>query len=89
MASYLSVFDESKAERTAMEDPYVLDPPKSQRGPDGKDINGLSFNATLKTWTQTGMFHAIDNRTVRRSNALLCYSYGDHAPKQSAKIAAA
>ena len=60
-----------------MEDPYVLDPPRSQRGPDGTDPRGVKWNQALEGWTQTGMFHAIDNRTVRRSNALLNYTYGD------------
>lgn len=76
MASYLTVFDEPRQEQEAMQDPYALDPPGSQRGPDGRDAIGVQHNASLKCWTQTGMFHAVDNRTVRRSNALMAYAYG-------------
>ena len=75
----MALYDEPESELRAMRDPYVLNPPNSQRGPDGTDPVGVRYNKVLGRWTQSGMFNAVDNRTVRRSNALLNYAYGAHA----------
>jgi short subunit dehydrogenase-like uncharacterized protein len=56
-------------------DPYALDPDRGG-GPDGPDQRGMRFDPDLKRWTGPFVMAAINTRVVRRTNALLDYSYG-------------
>ncbi len=79
IASALNVAEEMARDRTTrrlVANPYSLDPERTGRGPDGPDQKGVRWDADLGRWTGPFAMAAINARVVRRSNALLGYSYG-------------
>ena len=67
---------EDPAVRRMVANPYALDPDRRDRGPDGADQRGVRWDPDFESWTGPFMMAAINTRIVRRSNALLGYSYG-------------
>ena len=78
-ASLLNVIEESKRDRSIariMVDPYSLNPEGQREGPDGRDQQGPVYNEALGGWTCPFVMAVINQRVVRRTNALLDYEYG-------------
>jgi len=79
IASGLNALEEAKRDRSVariMADPYSLNPEGLREGPDGRDQAGIGFNDELGVWTMPFVMGMINMRIVRRSNALLDFSYG-------------
>ena len=79
VASMMNMMDEAKTDKSIFEtlqDPYALNPLNQPRGPDGSDQMGTVYDHDFKQWTGPFMMAGINTRVVRRSNALLNYSYG-------------
>ena len=72
-ASLLNMLDAPTSDLKASLHPYSLDPPTSDKGPDGPDDYWIRYCQPLETWTSPSIFQTTDNRIVRRSNALLGY----------------
>jgi short subunit dehydrogenase-like uncharacterized protein len=67
---------ENPSVRRLLGNPYVLDPDRSDRGPDGSDQLGVRWDSDIERWTGPFLMAAVNTRIVRRSNALLGYRYG-------------
>ena len=79
VASMMNMMDEAKTDKSIFEtlqDPYALNPLNQPRGPDGNDQMGTVYDYDFRQWTGPFMMAGINTRVVRRSNALLNYSYG-------------
>ncbi len=79
IASMLNLVETASRDRKVARiaaDPYALDPDREERGPDGPDQRGVKYDDDLGRWTGPFVMAAINTRVVRRSNALLGYSYG-------------
>ena len=79
VASMMNMMDEAKTDKSIFEtlqDPYALNPLNQPRGPDGNDQMGTVYDHDFRQWTGPFMMAGINTRVVRRSNALLNYSYG-------------
>ena len=78
-ASLLNVIEESRRDREIarqLVDPYTLNPEGMREGPDGRDQLGIAYNEALGVWTSPFVMAIINQRVVRRTNALLGYEYG-------------
>jgi short subunit dehydrogenase-like uncharacterized protein len=78
-ASLLNVIEESRRDRAVarqLVDPYTLNPEGMREGPDGRDQAGVGYNEALGVWTAPFVMAVINQRVVRRTNALLDYEYG-------------
>ncbi len=78
-ASLLNAIEEGKRDRAVarmMVDPYSLNPEGEREGPDGRDQQGPAYNEALGVWTCPFVMAVINQRVVRRTNALLGYEYG-------------
>lgn len=62
--------------RRVLGNPYGLDPKGGPRLPDSPDPKGVSRDHDLDAWTAPFVMAGINTRIVRRSNALLDYTYG-------------
>ena len=71
-----AVFDESGPDSKAVTDPYGLDPPNSDRGPDKPDKFWGGYSKLLDSWYMPFVMGPINSRVVRRSNALMDHKYG-------------
>jgi short subunit dehydrogenase-like uncharacterized protein len=79
-ASMVELVEEASRDpgiRRLLDDPYALDPDRPRPGPDGADQRGVRWDADLGQWTGPFVMAAINTRVVRRSNALLGYSWGE------------
>jgi short subunit dehydrogenase-like uncharacterized protein len=79
VASMLNMQEEAARDpsvMTAMREPYSLNPPGEQRGPDGPERLGPRWDPDFRQWTAPFMMAGIDTKIVRRSNALLGWAYG-------------
>jgi short subunit dehydrogenase-like uncharacterized protein len=78
IASMMGIMDSAsdKSIRKILFDPYALNPEGAERGKDGRDQNAARYDAQRKIWTAPFVMAAINTRVVRRSNALLNFSYG-------------
>ena len=79
VASLLNVIEEGKQDRTIarqLVDPYTLNPEGERQGPDGRDQMSAAYNDQLGVWTSPFVMAIINQRVVRRTNALLDYVYG-------------
>ena len=79
VASMMNMMDEAKTDKSIFEtlqDPYALNPLNQPRGPDSNDQMGTVYDHDFRQWTGPFMMAGINTRVVRRSNALLNYSYG-------------
>ena len=78
-ASMLNAIEEAQKDRkiaSILRHPYSLNPKGERDGPDGRDQNGVRYNAAAAAWTAPIVMAAINTRIVRRTNALLDYCYG-------------
>lgn len=80
IASMLDILDQAGHDaeaRRLFADPYSLMPDRLRdRGPDGRDAMGVAYDDDVRQWTAPFVMAAINARIVRRTNALLGWSYG-------------
>ena len=79
-ASMLNAVTEARSDRDVakiLAEPYALNPVGQRSGPDGSDQNGARFNALAGVWTAPFVMAGVNTRVVRRTNALLDFTYGD------------
>jgi short subunit dehydrogenase-like uncharacterized protein len=79
VASMLNLLEEAskdKSIRRVLGDPYSLLPKDAPRGQDGSDQMGVRWDDDLQRWTAPFVMAGINTRIVRRSNALMGFSYG-------------
>jgi len=78
-ASIVNVVREARADRRVarvLADPYGLEPAGGQRGPDGRDQQGIRRFEPTGSWTAPFIMASVNTRVVRRSHALLGYPWG-------------
>lgn len=78
-ASMINVIEEGKQDREIarqLVDPYTLNPEGERDGPDGRDQAFAVYNDQLDVWTSPFLMAIINQRIVRRTNAVLGYPYG-------------
>ncbi len=63
--------------REALRDPYSLCPEGARAGPERGEFRGVRWDAARGGWTAPYFMAPINERVVRRSNALLGYPYGE------------
>ncbi|MFB6375107.1 MAG: hypothetical protein ABEN55_18760, partial [Bradymonadaceae bacterium] len=71
--------DEARSDadvRRIVADPYSLNPPGERSGPDSSAQQGVRYDEDLESWTGPFVMAAINERIVRRTNALLGHPYG-------------
>ncbi len=79
IASMLGMMEEAERDPSVlrtMREPYALNPPGEQSGPDGPERMTPRWDPDFRQWTAPFMMAGIDTKIVRRSNALLGYAYG-------------
>jgi len=79
IASALNALKESRQDREVariLVAPYSLNPEGERTGPDGRDQQTVRYDELAGVWTAPFIMAMINNRNVRRSNALLDYVYG-------------
>ena len=79
IASMLTAMEQAKEDkdvRRTLADPYGLNPANERMGPDRRDQTGVEYNELAQLWTAPFVMASVNTRVVRRSNALLGYSYG-------------
>ncbi len=78
--SLLNVIEESKKSQEVadiLENPYALNPNYlTFEGPDVQDQTDAIYDDVIEKWTAPFVMAAINTRIVRRSNALMDFSYG-------------
>lgn len=80
VASALQALKESSHDREVarvLADPYSLNPEGERRGQDGRDQQNIRYSELAGVWTAPFVMALVNNRTVRRSNALLGYPWGE------------
>jgi len=90
VASMMNMYEEMARDpslRKLAADPYALNPAGSPRGTDTNDQTGAVFDEDFNRWTLPFVMAAINTRVVRRSNALLDYSYGEDFNYDEATLA--
>lgn len=78
-ASLLNVIKETRRDRQLarqLANPYTLNPEGLREGPDGRDQSGAVYNEHFGVWTSPFVMAVINQRVVRRTNALLGFAYG-------------
>lgn len=79
IASMLNMLEEADHDRSVLHtlaDPYGLNPAGERQGADGSDRVTPVYDAEFEQWSGPFVMAAVDTRVVRRTNALLGYSYG-------------
>ena len=77
--SLLNAVEEGRRDRQVARtliDPYSLNPEGERSGPDGRDQMEARYHHGLETWTAPFVMGIVNMRIVRRSNALMNFSYG-------------
>ncbi|HEY4118912.1 MAG TPA: saccharopine dehydrogenase NADP-binding domain-containing protein [Byssovorax sp.] len=80
VASLLGVLEDARRDRDVrrvMLDPYSLNPDGERRGADGPGQRGVSFSQDFDGWAAPFMMAGVNERVVRRTNALSHYAYGE------------
>jgi short subunit dehydrogenase-like uncharacterized protein len=80
IASMLNMMEEAKDDtfvRDAISNPYSLYPAGATPGLDEPDQNNARYDTDFQQWTAPFVMAAINNRVVRRSNALLGFPWGE------------
>jgi short subunit dehydrogenase-like uncharacterized protein len=78
-ASMVGMYDAMDANpdlRRVLESPYALAPPGERDGPDTETQDGPKYDETIDQWTAPFLMALINEKVVRRSNALLEYPWG-------------
>jgi short subunit dehydrogenase-like uncharacterized protein len=89
ITSMLTALDQARSDRNIariLADPYALNPPGQQHGPDGRDLTRVTFDQDVNAWTGPFVMAAVNTRVVRRTNALLEYPYGENFRYREATI---
>lgn len=79
VASMANAFEEAAEDesvRRTMGDPYGLNPAGERDGPDGSIQQGPRYDEQVEAWTAPFMMATVNEKVVRRSNALLGYRWG-------------
>lgn len=79
LASMVDTFEEATRDgeaRAVLADPYSLNPPDRREGPDSGSQQSARFDETIDAWTAPFVMATINEKIVRRSNALLEDRYG-------------
>lgn len=76
MMNIVKLAVKDKSIRKLLANPYSLNPDPSFKGPDKGDQTTAKFSKVLDKWTAPFVMAGINTRIVRRSNALLDFSYG-------------
>ena len=79
VASLLNVLEETGRDpglRRQLQDKYLLYPDGEPRGPAVRDQQGPVFDPSFDSWTAPFVMALINERVVRRSNALLGFPWG-------------
>jgi len=80
VASLINVIKEAvrdKNVRRVLANPYSLNPDPTFRGNDKPDQSGVEYSKELDLWTAPFIMAGINTRIVRRSNALMGFTYGE------------
>ena len=80
IASMLNMMEEAKGDafvRDAMANPYSLYPGGIAPGQDEPDQSNARYDPDFQQWTAPFIMAAINNRVVRRTNALLGFAWGE------------
>lgn len=80
IASMLNMLEEAQRDdsiRRVMENPYALNPPGADTGPDGADQTNARYDKDFRQWTSPFVMAAVNTRVVRRSHALLGLPWGE------------
>lgn len=81
MASMVKIFEDASTDprvRRILQDPYALNPAGERDGPDSDMQQGPSYDSDLGKWTAPFIMALTNEKIVRRSNALLEYSWGEN-----------
>ncbi len=70
-----------------MRDPYGLNPPDQQSGPDRLQTMMVGYDHELRAWTWPFLMSPVNTKVVRRTNALLGYPYGREFRYEEAMLA--
>lgn len=79
IASMLGVIEEAVRDsevRAILKDPYALNPEGERNGAEDGRIRGVAWDPDLGAWTAPFVMGAINERVVRRTNAISGYPYG-------------
>jgi short subunit dehydrogenase-like uncharacterized protein len=79
IASMMVVVEEAARDRTLrrrLRDKYLLYPAGEERGPTARDQAGAVYDPRFERWTAPFVMSLINERVVRRSNALLGFPWG-------------
>jgi len=80
IASMMNIVEltvKDKSIRKLLANPYSLNPDTSFAGPDMGDQMSAKYSEVLGMWTAPFLMAGINTRIVRRSNALMDFSYGE------------
>jgi len=80
IASMINLMEEAREDpaiRRLVADPYCLYPEGVPAGQDGRDQSGARFDPDFKQWTSPFVMAVVNNRIVRRSNALMGFPWGE------------
>jgi short subunit dehydrogenase-like uncharacterized protein len=78
-ASFLTLVEQASRDRNLrrlLANPYALNPPGGEGGPDGRDLFNARYDGDAGSWTAPFAMAVSNTRVVRRTNALLGYRYG-------------
>ena len=76
MANAIEAASSDSEVRRRMLDPYGLNPEGERTGPDGAPQQGVRYDDDVGGWTGPFIMAQVNEKVVRRSNALLGYEYG-------------
>jgi short subunit dehydrogenase-like uncharacterized protein len=79
LASLSNVLQEATKDREVLKivgHPYSLNPPDERTGPDDSSQQAPRYDDDIGAWTGPFMMAAVNEKIVRRSNALMDYPYG-------------
>ena len=77
MMSIVALAVKDKSIRKLLANPYSLNPELDFNGPDKGDQMSAKHSKVLDKWTAPFVMAGVNTRIVRRSNALMEFSYGD------------
>lgn len=77
MADLMAEATNDRDVRRILAAPYSLNPKGERSGPDKPFQSGPRLDSTVDAWTGPFLMAAVNEKVVRRSNALLDYRYGE------------
>lgn len=79
IASMINMLEEASKDpevMRVMNEPYALNPPDDQDGPDQPEPTLPAYDEDFEAWTAPFVMGAINTKVVRRTNSLLDHAYG-------------